>query len=152
MALFLSTYVNRVDRKGRVSVPAPFRAVLAAQSFAGIVAYRSFLSAVIEASGIDRMAKFSEELESLPEDSERYQYIGAVLADTRQLAFDGEGRIVLPGDLAEHAGIAEEAAFVGQGKFFQICNPAEVQERLERTLGQRRAAPRPPASPSGNAS
>src|SRR3546814_16460146 len=30
MALFLSTYVNRIDKKGRVSVPESFRAALEA--------------------------------------------------------------------------------------------------------------------------
>lgn len=140
MALFLSTYVNRVDRKGRVSVPAPFRAVLGSQPFAGIVAYRSFLGPVIEASGIDRMTKFSEELESLDEDSERYQFIGSILADTRQLQFDGEGRIMLPPDLAEFAGITEEAAFIGQGKFFQIREPEAAKTHLEKTISKRRTA------------
>jgi MraZ protein len=149
MALFLSTYVNKVDRKGRVSVPAPFRAVLAAQPFAGIVAYRSFLGPVIEASGIDRMTKFSEELESLDEDSERYQFIGAILADTRQLQFDSEGRIMLPPDLAEFAGITEEAAFVGQGKFFHIREPSAARTHLEQTITKRRSAT-PKADTPGN--
>lgn len=138
MALFLSTYVNRVDRKGRVSVPASFRATLAIQSFAGIVAYRSFLGPVIEASGIDRMTKFSEELETLDEDSDRYQFIGSILADARQLAFDGEGRIILPPDLAEHAGIGEEAAFIGQGKFFHIREPQAARTHVEETIRRRR--------------
>ena len=38
MALFLDTFVNKIDRKGRVSVPATFRAALDGQAFHGIVA------------------------------------------------------------------------------------------------------------------
>jgi MraZ protein len=147
MALFLSTYVNRVDSKGRVSVPAPFRAALGGQGFAGIVAYRSFLGPVIEACGLDRMTKFSEELDVLDEDSERYQFIGSVLADARQLAFDGEGRIMLPPDLAEYAGITSEAAFMGQGKFFQIREPGLARAHVETTLAKRKGGPGPGATP-----
>ena len=34
MALFMDTFVNKIDRKGRVSVPAPYRTSLAAEGFA----------------------------------------------------------------------------------------------------------------------
>ena len=55
VALFLSTFVNKIDRKGRVSVPAPFRAALAGQSFHGLVAFRSYKLPAVEAFGFDRM-------------------------------------------------------------------------------------------------
>jgi MraZ protein len=134
MALFLSTHVNKVDKKGRVSVPAQFRTAVVGQSFPGIVAFRSFSLRVIDAAGIDRMEKYSAELDTLEEDSARYEEVRAMLADARQLAFDGEGRIVLPGDLAEFAGIAEECAFVGQGRHFYICEPSVARRMVEETL------------------
>src|ERR1700688_80633 len=65
VALFLSTYVNKVDRKGRVSVPASFRAAVTGQSFAGIVTFRSFKTAAIEGSGIDRIEEMSARLDAL---------------------------------------------------------------------------------------
>jgi len=100
MALFLSTHVNKVDKKGRVSVPAQFRTAVVGQSFPGIVAFRSFSLRVIDAAGIDRMEKYSAEIDTLEEGAARYEEVRAMLADARQLAFDGEGRIVLPADLA----------------------------------------------------
>ncbi|MCH7544649.1 MAG: MraZ N-terminal domain containing protein, partial [Proteobacteria bacterium] len=63
--LFLSTFINKVDRKGRVSVPAPFRASLAGQVFNGIVAFRSYRQAAIEGCGIDRMERLSDSIEEL---------------------------------------------------------------------------------------
>jgi MraZ protein len=42
VALFIDTFVNRIDRKGRVSVPATFRAALAGQTVQGIIAFPSF--------------------------------------------------------------------------------------------------------------
>ncbi len=55
MAVFIGTFENKVDRKGRVSVPAQFRQTLAAQSFQGIVAFRSYRADAIEACGFDFM-------------------------------------------------------------------------------------------------
>lgn len=139
MALFLSTYVNKVDRKGRVSVPAQFRAALAEQTPV-IVAYRSFQGPWVEASGLDRMQKFAEELDTLDENSERYEFVAAILADARQLGWDETGRMVVPQDLLDHAGITEEAAFVGQGKFFQIRDPAQQRAAVDSAIARRASA------------
>ncbi len=140
MALFLSTYVNKLDKKGRVSVPAQFRAAVQDQPFPGIVAYRSLQGPFIEASGIDRLTKFAEELETLDEGSERYALVTAILADARQLSWDENGRIVLPADLAAYAGLGEDAAFVGQGKFFLIRDPASQRDVVESVFAARAQA------------
>ena len=96
LALFLSTFVNKVDRKGRVSVPATFRASLTGQAFNGIVAYRSFKLPSIEAGGIDRMEEMSARIDTLDEFSEDRDSLSSIFAEAQQLAFDGEGRVVLP--------------------------------------------------------
>ncbi|MFY8106714.1 MAG: division/cell wall cluster transcriptional repressor MraZ [Elstera sp.] len=141
MALFLSTFVNKVDKKGRVSVPAPFRATLADQPYGGILAYRSLQGAWIEAAGIDRLQKFSDELEGLdpdqPDQAERYTLLSALLGETFQLAWDEGGRVLLPQPLLEYAGIGEEAAFVGQGKFFLIRDPSQQRAIVEATITSR---------------
>jgi MraZ protein len=154
LALFLSTYVNKVDRKGRVSVPATFRAALAGQSFNGIIAFRSFKLPALEASGIDRMEEMGARIDALDEFSEDRDALSSLFADAHQLAFDGEGRIVLPEALTQHAGIGETAAFVGLGRTFQVWEPErfekhqqEMRERARRqgtTLPQRRAVLEPP--------
>src|SRR3954463_11614824 len=78
VALFLSTFVNKVDRKGRVSVPASFRAALAGQSFAGIIAFRSFKNSAIEGSGIDRLEEMSARLDALDEFSEERESLASI--------------------------------------------------------------------------
>jgi MraZ protein len=139
VALFLSTVVNKVDRKGRVSVPAAFRAALVGQNFAGIVAYRSFKLDAIEGCDLARIEEMSSRLDTLEQFSEEYDNLASIFAEAQQLAFDGEGRIVLPESLAAHAGITEAAAFVGQGRTFQIWEPeryrrhqVEIRERAKR--------------------
>ncbi len=124
MVLFLSTFVNKVDRKGRVSVPAPFRAALAGQVFNGVVAFRSYRQAAIEGCGIDRMARLSDSIDELELFSEaRDDLASTIFADAHQLSFDGEGRSGLPPIFVEHAGITETAAVIGRGATFQIWQP-----------------------------
>jgi MraZ protein len=129
MALFLSTFTNKVDKKGRVSVPSPFRAALVGQNFNGLVAFRSYRLPAIEGLDMARMEQFSESTDSLDLFSEEHEDITAtIFADAVQLPFDGEGRIVLPANLVEHAGISETATFVGRGRTFQIWEPERFQE------------------------
>jgi MraZ protein len=153
LALFLSTFVNKVDRKGRVSVPATFRAALSGQNFNGIIVFPSFKLPALEASGIDRMEEMSDRIDALAEFSEDREALSSILADAQQLPFDGEGRIVLPEALGQHAGIAETATFVGLGRTFQIWEPQrfakhqqEMRERARRQ-GTTLPAQRRPEAP-----
>jgi len=125
MPLFLSKFDNKVDKKGRVSVPAPFRATLAGQSFPGIVAYPSIGQAqCIEGCDIAYMERLSESIEEFPPFSDEYEaFATKILGGAHQLSFDSEGRIVLPDPLLSYSGIAARALFVWRGKTFQIWEP-----------------------------
>jgi MraZ protein len=148
--LFFSTFVNKVDRKGRVSVPATFRAAVADQSFPGIIVFPSFKYEALDASGIKRMEEMSSRMNTLEEFSEEHENLGMLFASSHSLPFDPEGRVILPENLAEHAHITESAAFVGLGKSFQIWEPtrfAEHQAMLrERARRQGTRLP-PPGGP-----
>ncbi len=124
MALFLSTYTNKLDRKGRLSAPAPFRAALADQAFKGVVAFRSCKYPALDCFGMDRMESLGHSLDALDLFSDTQDDLAAtIFADARPLAFDTEGRILLPEDLITHANLTEQAAFVGRGHTFQIWEP-----------------------------
>jgi len=151
--LFLSTYVNKVDRKGRVSVPATFRSTLATHRQPNLViAFPSFRLPALECTGSDRMEEMQERIESVEEFSEEHENLSQLFADAHPLTIDGEGRVILPDHLKEHAGIADDVAFVGRGAMFQLWNPrryedhsATVRERSRRqgtTLPPRRGANR----------
>ncbi len=131
--LFLSTYQNRIDKKGRISVPAPFRAALAGQEFAGIVANASFINPCIEGCGMDRIVKLHERMESLdPFSEERDAFATTLFGQSQQLGFDGDGRITLPESLIEAASLVEQAVFVGKGEIFEIWEPAAFAEHAKR--------------------
>lgn len=135
MAIFLSTYVNKIDRKGRVSVPAAFRAALMPASPKGIIAYRAVKLAAIEGSGLDRAEDLSRRIDRLPEMSDERDALSAILGELRPLDFDGEGRVVLTADLVRHANLSDAAIFVGCGPTFQIWEP----ERFRRHQDEMRA-------------
>jgi MraZ protein len=142
MPLFLSTFTNKVDRKGRVSVPAAFRSVLAEQRFPGIIASRSLVNSSVRASGIDYVEKLHESIDELdPLSVERDILALTLLADTHQLAFDADGRVTLNESLIEHARIGEAATFVGKGLIFEIWEPEafrrELEEARARAVGER---------------
>ena len=115
MALFMSTYVNKVDRKGRVSVPATFRSTLSAHRQPNLlVAFPSVRLPALECTGSDRMAEMQERIETLEQFSEEYENLSLLFADAHPLTMDGEGRVILPEPLKEHAHIGDEVAFALQ--------------------------------------
>jgi MraZ protein len=139
VALFLSTFEKAIDKKGRVSVPAPFRAALAGQNFNGIIAYGSFVNPCIEACGMDRIETLHEQIESLdPFSQERDAFATAILGGSVQMGFDGEGRVVLPESLIADADINGKCVFVGKGKTFEIWEPKafETYEEASRKLAK----------------
>ena len=133
MALFLSTFTNKIDKKGRVSVPATFRAALGTEAFQGIVAYPSFINECIEACGMTRMEQIYESIDAMdPFSEEREAFASAILGNSMQIPFDGDGRMVLPENLISTAGLTEKAVFVGKGKAFEVWGPEAFAEHSER--------------------
>ena len=127
--MFLSTYVNKVDRKGRVSVPATFRSTLATNRQPNLlVAFPSMRVPAVECTGSDRIEEMQDRIESLEQFSEEYENLTQLFADSHPLTMDGEGRVILPERLKQHAQITDDVAFVGLGAMFQLWDPAQYEE------------------------
>ena len=123
--MFLSSYENKLDKKGRVSVPASFRSYLSSLGYNGVVCYPSFNNQSIEACSQDRIEKLSNTIDSLnPFEEKRDFFATSILSESISLQFDSEGRISLPSKLLKHAKIKNNMLFVGQGKTFQIWEPS----------------------------
>jgi len=135
MDRFVSTFTNRIDAKGRVSIPAPFRAVLERDSYAvgtapGIYCYPSLDAPALDAGGERLAKKIDGLLAGLPDYSdERDELSVALYGDVQVIAMDGDGRIVLPQSLRTHAGLQSEVTFVGLGDKFQMWAPERFDER-----------------------
>lgn len=133
MALFLSTFTNKVDSKGRVSVPAQFRVSLVNEDYSTMVVYESFINQCIEGCDIERIKKISESIDNLePFSEERDAFATTVLGGSIQLSIDGDGRIILPENLLKTAKIKDNAVFVGKGSTFEIWEPMSFSVYLEK--------------------
>ena len=122
--MFLSTYENKIDKKGRVSVPSTFRSHLNSMGYNGFIAYPSFNHFALEACSQDRIEKLSKTIDSLnPFDEKRDYFATSILSESVNVQFDTEGRISLSDKLLNHAKIKNRVLFVGLGYTFQIWEP-----------------------------
>ena len=133
MPLFMSKYTNKVDRKGRVSVPAQFRATLPAGFQKSIVMYQAVNHDAIECCDLLHIEKVNDSLESFaPYSDEHDEFSLVLMSGLVELSFDTNGRIILPQDMMEFAGISEYATFAGKGQTFQIWEPEAFERQLEK--------------------
>lgn len=155
VTLFTGTVVNKVDRKGRVSVPAGFRNELAGQSFHGVAIYPSVdKSPSLTGCGEDRLRNISDALGGDdPFDTESVSKRMRLFPAVQRLPFDADGRVLLPRDLLIHAGITTHAAFSGMGHEFRIWEPETlkaVRNAEEEQSSEDSAEPERPPAPGAD--
>ena len=127
--MFLSNYENKLDKKGRVSVPATFRSYLNSMGYNGFISYPSFNHSALEACSQDRIEKLSNTIDSLnPFEEKRDYFATSILSESENLQFDTEGRVSLSNKLLDHAKIKNSILFVGLGKTFQIWEPENFEK------------------------
>ncbi len=148
MARFTSRYRNKVDRKGRVSVPSAYREIVRNHDANHIYLKPNRRDGAIDAYTEVFMREIDARIDALDIGSvERNALEDEYFADCEEAKFDPEGRIILPRGLAEFARITEEALFVGLGSRFQIWNPEAYDEarpqrsQLAQTLTLKRVEP-----------
>jgi MraZ protein len=151
---FLSTFVNRIDAKGRVSVPAKFREILESQGARTIWARTSTAERAIVAGGPEWIAHLHSLVEEHDPSSEMHDdFAYSFLGDTVELSLDSEGRVMFPEMLLRHAGIEDSAAFIGVGNCFEVWEPKALDVRMlraRRATAERRGLLRAP-KPNGGA-
>ena len=127
--MFLSSYENKIDKKGRVSVPATFRSHLNSMGYNGFISYPSFNHSALEACSQDRIEKLSNTIDSLnPFEEKRDFFATSILSESENLQFDTEGRVSLSNKLLNHAKIKNNVLFVGLAKTFQIWEPKNFEK------------------------
>ena len=110
-------------------MPAAYRSHLSNLGYNSVICYPSFTNSSIEFCPQSRLEKIAETIDTLnPFEENRDIFSTSILANSSQLNFDGEGRITLSEKLLEHSGIKEKILFVGQGKTFQMWEPAEFKK------------------------
>lgn len=138
MNRFLSSAVNRIDAKGRVSVPAHFRTVVQQRGYSELYAIRQLDVPALDVGGLDLLDRYEERMkleDPFLQTADDMSFF--VHGDGAFLKLDQDGRITVTDFIREHTGITTDVAFVGRGNFFQIWEPrkldaygAEVRARL----------------------
>jgi len=131
--LFMDTITNKVDAKGRVSLPADYRDIVKELS-TEIVCYRSLSAPCIEGCTEDLLDKLASDIESSLDFFSQTQdnLTNLIFGDAKRFSFDTTGRIVLSEKLLQHAQITDTAVFVGKGRKFQIWNPQNWEKEEAR--------------------
>ncbi|MQT13782.1 division/cell wall cluster transcriptional repressor MraZ [Segnochrobactrum spirostomi] len=135
---FVSHFTTKLDAKGRVSVPAPFRAALVKDGFEGLYCFPSPHLAAVDAGGNQLIGEIERRLESFRTLTADHDFVATALYGISEvLKIDGEGRVTLTDSIKAHAGITSDLVFVGQGYKFQIWEPSRFAEH--RAEAMRRA-------------
>jgi MraZ protein len=131
---FVSTYTNRIDAKGRVSIPAQYRAVLAVDGFEGIYCCPTLDRQAVDAGGNRFREAIRASLANFEPFSEDHEYLSTTLiGESEILKLDSEGRVVLTDTIKHHAGLSERVTFVGHGYKFQIWEPDRFTQYREES-------------------
>jgi MraZ protein len=130
MDRFLSNAVNRIDAKGRVSVPAHFRFVLQQRGYSELYALQGLSAPAVDVGGTDLLERYEAQIAAenpflqAADDMSLYCHGDGIF-----LKLDQDGRITVPDFIREHTGISTDVAFVGRGTFFQMWEPTRFQEQ-----------------------
>jgi MraZ protein len=126
---FLSNATNRVDAKGRVSVPAGFRAVLSERGVQELYCFQDFDFPAISVGGPDLLDRYERQIASLDPfslDANRMSLLvhgGGVF-----MRLDAEGRLTVTDFIRDFTGISSEVTFVGRSDHFQLWQPQAFHE------------------------
>src|SRR5690348_251123 len=107
MKAFFGTFVNKVDAKGRVSVPAPFRAALQARGLTSVAIHPSLFETCLEGAGFDRFENLEGQISDSFTPTPGNDAAELIMAELRELPLDGDGRIVLPDEFIAKANLTE---------------------------------------------
>lgn len=143
MSQFLGTHQNRLDAKGRTSVPAPFRTAIRnghEDGATALILRPSHKHACIEAWPQAAFQEFTASLNKLDlfnDDAD--DLITTLYAEAWPVEADKEGRIILPDSLVQHANLTESVVFMGLGRHFQIWEPSAARQRTAEARDHARA-------------
>ncbi len=122
---FYDTFINKVDKKGRVAIPVSFRATLKASKFYGVKLSKSRGLRCLEGNTRENIEMFTRRVHQKygQGDPKLLALSVSLFAGQKDAGCDPESRIVLPESLRAYAGIEDQAAIVGIGPKFMIWNP-----------------------------
>ena len=136
---FRGESLHKVDLKGRVSVPAPFRRVLedgdpefkTGSNPNFVIVYGGVKTPCLEAYTMKSISTVDQLISKLPRFSREREILERFInTQSIYIQLDENGRIVLPPKLKAFIGLEGEAIFAGMGEKFQIWEPKTYDSEL----------------------
>jgi MraZ protein len=138
--VFLSHFTKAIDAKGRLMLPAPFRAPLTEEGFVGVFMHPALDAPALDCGGGKLIAEIGAMLAKMPPYAPEREDLSLALLGTSEIVrLDPEGRFTLSERLKATIGLTQEATFVGQGDKFQIWAADAFAARLEKAQARVRA-------------
>src|SRR5262245_9681347 len=135
--MFRGRYEHTIDAKGRTSLPARYRDVLATAGERRII-LTSSLDPCLVAYAVAEWTAFEERMAKLPQFDRAVQKLkriyvsGAVECDV-----DDSGRILVPPTLRDYAGLKKEVLWAGSGKYAELWDLEIWRKHFETTEEER---------------
>ncbi|MGR3540723.1 MAG: division/cell wall cluster transcriptional repressor MraZ [Hasllibacter sp.] len=128
---FRGNFTNRLDAKGRVSIPADFRKTLLANDDARsddnarlLIVYGKHVRGHLACYSARAAAEFEARIALLPDGNPVRNFFRRNFSGmSREYVVDDTGRIVLTPEMREKAGLGDDVFFLGTNDTFEIWNP-----------------------------
>ncbi|UCG41526.1 MAG: division/cell wall cluster transcriptional repressor MraZ [Acidimicrobiia bacterium] len=121
--MFIGEYHHSLDEKGRLVLPAKFRAALADDGTAtGFVSKGQERCLYIQPE--DEWRTMAEKVKALPLTDKRGRaFSRGFFGSSESIQVDGQGRVMIPGPLREWAGLTDKAVLVGLLDRIEVWDP-----------------------------
>ncbi len=140
MGLFVGSHENPIDKKGRVSIPAPFRAALG-EPVKSIYAFPSVdpRRECVVIWSVPEMTRLIEKMrrnyKAMTEQERRTAKLA--IRGSRQITVDDNGRMQLPADMMQRLGITNSVTFAGDGFYCSIWAPHNYSDDMDDLMSGR---------------
>lgn len=114
--MFMGRYNHTIDPKGRLSIPSKYREILGEEFVVS-----KGMDGCLFVYASDDWKVFEEKLASLPLiNAEARQFARFFLSGAQYVTVDKQGRILMPQDLREFAGLEKDVVLAGMGGRIEI--------------------------------
>ncbi|MBF8246858.1 MAG: cell division/cell wall cluster transcriptional repressor MraZ [Rickettsia sp.] len=132
--LFLSKFINKIDKKFRVSIPSAYRNILSVNNAINLIIYPSIKNKCIECCSQEYLERLFNAIKKIdPYTEERDAFETIILGSAYELTLDNEGRIIIPNNFVENFNLKEHVSFIGKGEIFEIWNPQNLEKHIENS-------------------
>jgi len=129
--MFLGEFVHTIDQKGRLTIPARFRAELAK----GLVITRG-IDRCLAIYPMEEWQRLAEQVSALPMTDRRARaFRRLVFANASDALPDKQGRVLIPPRLRDYAGLGDEVVITGLNTYIEMWNPDAWGDERERVEG-----------------